>query len=389
MPVSICYALKANANQAVVRTLACEGAGADVVSEGELRLALAAGVPPARIVFAGVGKTAAEIGFALGVGIRQFNVESMPELHAIDAIAQAAGKRAPVAIRVNPDVDARTHAKITTGKSENKFGIDLAHALEAYALASRLPGVAATGFAVHIGSQLTSVEPYRAAFAKLADLVREARAAGHRVETLDLGGGLGIAYDGEEPPTFAAYAGAVRDTVAGLGCALICEPGRALVGNSGVLLARVLYVKEGVSRRFAILDAGMNDLIRPPLYDAYHAIVPVREPAPGAPLQPIDVVGPVCESADRFAAQRPLPPLAAGDLVAIRSAGAYAAAMASAYNGRPLVAEVLVRGTDFAIVRPRATYDEMVARDRLPPWLAPNGDSGLAGPVRETRREVA
>ncbi|MBI4184867.1 MAG: diaminopimelate decarboxylase [Proteobacteria bacterium] len=369
LPATLCYALKANSNLAVIRTFARLGAGADVVSEGELRRALAAGVAPAKIVLSGVGKGAREMALALEAGILQVNVESEPELEALAALARGRGRRAPVALRVNPDVDPQTHAKITTGRRENKFGVALEAAEAVLVRAASLPGIEVQGVAVHIGSQLVSLDPFRRAFARIAGLVRRLRAAGLAIRRLDLGGGLGIRYRDEQPPTPEAYAALVAETVGGLGCELIFEPGRLLVGNAGVLLTRVLYVKRTASHRFVIVDAGMNDLIRPALYDAWHEIVPVREPAPGAGLAPAEVVGPVCETGDTFARARALPEVAAGDLLAIRSAGAYGAVMASAYNSRPLVPEVLVRGADFAVVRPRPALAAMLAEDRLPPWL--------------------
>ncbi|MGE3968942.1 MAG: diaminopimelate decarboxylase [Dongiaceae bacterium] len=371
MNVRVCYSLKANSNRAVIATLLAEGAGADVVSEGEMRQALAAGVAPGEIVFAGVGKMAREMRAGLEAGIRQFNVESIPELRLLNEVALSMGRRAPVALRINPDVDARTHAKISTGKAENKFGIDLGHAAEAYAEAARLPGIAVEGLAIHIGSQLEELTPYRQAFARMAELVQNLRASGHPVRSLDLGGGLGIAYQGKAPPPLADYAALVRETVGGLGLDLILEPGRRLVGEAGILVSEVLYVKEGVSRNFVIVDAAMNDLIRPALYDAYHAILPVTEPPSDAPVRRVDVVGPICETGDRFAEQRPLPPPAAGDLLAFCAAGAYGAVMASAYNTRPPAAEVMVRGSGHEIVRPRLGYDAILAMDRLPAWLAP------------------
>jgi diaminopimelate decarboxylase len=368
-PATICYSLKANNNLAIVRTLASLGAGADVVSEGELRCALAAGVPTDRIVFAGVGKTADEMAAGLDAHIRQFNVESLPELRLLNRVALERGRRARVALRINPDVDARTHAHISTGKAENKFGIELGRARAAYEEASRLPGIEVTGLAVHIGSQLTEIEPYRAAFAKMAALTTELRQAGFAIRELDLGGGLGIAYADEAAPSLADYAAAVEATVGPLGLPLILEPGRRIVGNVGVLVTRVIYVKEGVSRSFVIVDAAMNDLIRPALYDAYHAILPVAEPASDAPSLRFDVVGPICESTDRLAEQRAMPPVAAGDLLAICSVGAYGAVMASTYNLRRPAPEVLVRGHDYAIVRRRPDYQDIIERDRLPDWL--------------------
>jgi len=366
----VCYALKANSNLAVVRTLGDLGAGADVVSEGELRRALAAGVPAARCVFSGVGKTAAEMAFALEAGILQFNVESEPELDLLARIAADRGQRAPVAIRVNPDVAADTHHKIATGRREDKFGIDWDRVRPLYAHAASLPGIEIAGLAVHIGSQLLDLAPFRDAFRRVAGLVRDLRADGHAIRRLDLGGGLGVPYDGEEPPTPEAYAALVGETTEGLDCQIVLEPGRVLTGNAGVLVTRVLYVKQGAERRFAIVDAAMNDLLRPSLYHAHHAIAPVRAPADGAPGEEIDIVGPICETGDTFATRRPMPPLATGDLIVLRTAGAYGATMASEYNSRPLIAEVLVKDDAFAIVRPRPTYDEMLARDRLPPWMA-------------------
>jgi diaminopimelate decarboxylase len=367
--VTICYSLKANNNLAVIKTLISLGAGADVVSEGELRCALAVGVPTERIVFAGVGKTAPEMAAGLDADIRQFNVESLPELHLLNRVAVERGRRARVALRINPDVDARTHAHISTGKAENKFGIELGQARAAYAEASRLPGLEVTGLAVHIGSQLTEIDPYRAAFAKVAALATELRQAGFAIRELDLGGGLGIAYGDEAAPSIKDYAAAVDATVGKLGLPLILEPGRRIVGNAGILVTRIIYVKEGVSRNFLIIDAAMNDLIRPALYDAYHAILPVAEPAAGAPTGRVDIVGPICESTDRLAEQRAMPPMAAGDLLAICSVGAYGAVMASTYNLRRPAPEIMVRGHEFAIVRRRPDYQDIIYRDRLPQWL--------------------
>jgi diaminopimelate decarboxylase len=368
-PALICYALKANANLALVRTLARLGAGADVVSEGELRVALAAGVPAERIVFAGVGKTEAEMAAGLEAGILQFNVESLPELEALNRVAMGRGVRAPAALRINPDVDAGTHEKITTGKAENKFGIDLARVREIAALAAGMPGISLQGLAVHIGSQLTGLAPFRAAFERLAALYGELRDAGHDLHQLDFGGGLGIAYRDESPPRVADYAAMVKEVAGGLDARLVFEPGRLMVGEAGILVTRVLYVKEGAQRRFLIVDSAMNDLIRPTLYDAWHDMIPVVE-ASGADRQAFDIVGPVCETGDTFARQRPLPAMTAGDLLAICCAGAYSACMASAYNMRRPAPEILVRGQDFAVVRPRPDYAEMLARDRLPAWLA-------------------
>lgn len=365
----ICYALKANSNQAVIATFARLGAGADVVSGGELHRALAAGVPADRIVFAGVGKTPDEMAAGLEAGILQFNVESLPELEALDAVARSRGQRAPVSLRINPDVDARTHAKISTGKAENKFGIELGHARDVATRAASMHGIELCGLALHIGSQLTEVTPFRDAFARLGALADELIAAGLPIRRLDLGGGLGVSYTGDPAPDLADYAAAVDATVGPLGLELVFEPGRWLVAPAGVLVSRVLYVKEGVSRSFLVLDAAMNDLLRPALYDAYHPILPVAQPASDAASRRFDVVGPICESGDTFARDRPLPPLAAGDLVAICSAGAYGAVMSSNYNTRPQPPEVLVNGHDYAIVRARQTYDDILALERLPGWL--------------------
>jgi len=366
---TICYSLKANSNQAVIATFARLGAGADVVSEGELRRALAAGIPPERIVFAGVGKTEAELAAGLDCAIAQFNVESLPELEALDRLAVSKGRRARVALRVNPDVDARTHKKIATGKAENKFGIDLGHVREIYARAAGMAGVEVNGLAVHIGSQLTDLAPYRAAFTRMAALIGELRADGRKVDTLDLGGGIGIAYRDEPAPSIEDYGRLVSETVGNLGCQLVFEPGRWIVGPAGLLVTRVIYVKHGVERSFVIVDAAMNDLIRPTLYDAYHPILPVREPASDAAVRRFDVVGPICETGDFFAHERQLPPVAAGDLLALASAGAYGAVMASTYNTRPLVPEVLVHGQDHGIVRARPSYNDIIQMDRLPHWL--------------------
>jgi diaminopimelate decarboxylase len=367
---TIYYAVKANSNLAVIRTLALLGAGADIVSEGELRRALAAGIPAARTVFSGIGKTREEMAFALQSGIHQINVESEPELEALSEIATALGTNAPIALRVNPDVDARTHAKISTGKKENKFGIELGRIREVALHASRLPGIELRGLAVHIGSQLTDLTPFRLAFTRLAELVGELRGAGLPIDQLDLGGGLGVAYHGETPPSLVDYAALVKGTVGNLGVALAFEPGRLLVAEAGALITRVIYVKDGTTRRFLILDAAMNDLIRPALYDAWHDIIPLRQASPGAPTGKVDIVGPVCETGDTFATQRALPPIAAGELLAILSAGAYGAAMSSTYNSRLLVPEVLVRGAEFAVVRERPSYQDLLSQDSVPGWLS-------------------
>ncbi len=370
LPHLICFAVKSNGNLAVLRTLADLGAGMDVVSEGEYRRARAAGVPGGKIVFSGVGKTRADMRAALTGGIRQFNVESEPELRALSEVAAGMGLSAPITLRVNPDVDARTHEKIATGRKEDKFGVPIARAREIYAEAARLPGLRVVGIDVHIGSQLTELAPFEAAYRKVADLTRALRADGHVIERLDLGGGLGIPYarSNEIPPLPMDYGALIKRTVGDLGCEIEIEPGRLISGNAGVLLAAVVYVKEGEGRDFVILDAAMNDLIRPAMYGAWHDIVPVRE-AEAAPERVFDVVGPVCETGDTFARGRPLPPVAEGDLVVFRSAGAYGAVMASEYNARPLVPEVMVNGDQFAVIRRRPTFDEMLARDTLPQWF--------------------
>jgi diaminopimelate decarboxylase len=367
----VCYAMKAASNIAILRTLAALGAGMDVVSGGEYLRAKAAGVPGERIVFSGVGKTEAEMRLALEGGVRQFNVESEPEMEALNRVALALGKVAPITVRVNPDVDAKTHAKIATGKSENKFGIPISRAREVYAHAARLPGLRVVGIDVHIGSQLTDLEPFRLAYRKVAELAEVLRADGHRIERLDLGGGLGIPYERSNaaPPLPIDYGGMIREELGHLGCEIEIEPGRLIVGNAGIMVSEVIYVKEGEGRDFLIIDGAMNDLIRPAMYDAHHDIVPVIEPAPGTENRPYDVVGPVCETGDTFARQRPLPPLKAGDLVAFRSAGAYGAVMSSEYNTRPLIPEVLVKGDQFAVIRRRPTFDEMINRDTIPEWL--------------------
>ncbi|MFN3822677.1 MAG: diaminopimelate decarboxylase [Pseudorhodobacter sp.] len=371
LPHLVCFAIKSLSNLAVLRTLGNLGAGMDVVSGGEYRRARAAGVPGDRIVFSGVGKTREEMRLALAGGIRQFNVESEPELRALSEVATALGATAPITIRVNPDVDARTHAKIATGKKENKFGIPIDRAIEVYAEAARLPGIEVVGVDVHIGSQLTELEPFEQAYLKVADLTRALRAEGHDIRRLDLGGGLGIPYarSNSAPPLPMDYGALIKRTVGDLGCEIEIEPGRLISGNAGVLVSRVIYVKHGEGRDFLILDAAMNDLVRPSMYDAHHDIVPVIEPAPAVDMQPYDVVGPVCETGDTFARERALPPLAEGDLVAFRSAGAYGAVMASEYNSRPLVPEVLVRQDHFAVIRRRPTFDEMLERDSIPEWL--------------------
>ncbi|MBM1814951.1 diaminopimelate decarboxylase [Pseudosulfitobacter pseudonitzschiae] len=367
----VCYAMKAASNQAILKTLGDAGAGMDVVSGGEYRRARAAGIPGDRIVFSGVGKTADEIRTALAGGIRQFNVESEPEMEVLSAVALTMGKVAPITIRVNPDVDAKTHAKIATGKSENKFGIPIARARAVYAHAASLAGLDVIGIDVHIGSQLTDLAPFEAAYQKVADLTEQLRADGHDIRRLDLGGGLGIPYErtNAAPPLPTDYGAMVKRTLGHLNCEIEIEPGRLIAGNAGLMVSKVIYVKSGEGRDFLILDGAMNDLIRPAMYDAYHDIIPVIEPAPGTEQQPYDIVGPVCESGDTFAKQRMMPPLAADDLVAFRSAGAYGAVMSSEYNSRPLIPEVLVKGDQFAVIRRRPSYEEMINRDTIPEWV--------------------
>ncbi|WP_306045877.1 diaminopimelate decarboxylase [Nioella sp. MMSF_3534] len=371
MPNMVCYAMKANSNQAVLKVLADLGAGMDVVSGGEYARAKAAGVPGDRIVFSGVGKTREEIRAALEGGIRQFNIESEPEMAVISEIASSMGVTAPVTIRVNPDVDARTHEKIATGKSENKFGIPIARAREVYALAASLPGLEVIGIDVHIGSQLVELEPFEMAYAKVAELTRVLRADGHDIRRLDLGGGLGIPYtrSNEAPPLPLDYGALIKRSVEGLDVEVEIEPGRLIAGNAGLLVTSVIYLKEGEGRNFLIVDAAMNDLIRPSMYAAYHDIDPVVEPAPGTERQPFDIVGPVCESGDTFAKGREMTPMVAGDLMAFRSAGAYGAVMSSEYNTRALIPEVLVKDDQFAVIRARPTFDEMINRDIVPEWL--------------------
>jgi diaminopimelate decarboxylase len=364
----VCYAMKANSNLAVVRALAACGAGADVVSGGELSRALAAGVDPAEIVFSGVGKTGEEMRQAIAAGIGQFNIESIPELERLSDVANATGATANVAVRVNPDVDADTHHKISTGRHHDKFGIDIDRAREVYTRAASLPGIAPNAVAVHIGSQLTDLSPFRAAFTRVATLIHELRADGHDIATLDLGGGLGIDYGQQSPPDPRDYAAIVADTVGDLGCTLVFEPGRYLAGPAGVLLTEIIYVKDGETRSFAIVDAAMNDLVRPAMYDAHHEVLPVRQPDPGRTSHSYDIVGPVCETGDTFATQRDLPVLEAGELVVIRDAGAYGAVMASGYNSRLLIAEVLVRESGFSVVRARQDIAAMLAQETLADW---------------------
>ena len=367
----ICYAMKANSNQAVLRTLVKEGAGLDVVSEGELRRALAAGCAPAKIVFSGVAKTAREIALALDVGIGCFNVESEPELVRISEIATAMGQVAVISLRINPDVDAKTHAKITTGKAENKFGIPFQDARAVYARAAGLPGLRIAGVDMHIGSQITEMEPFDTAYGLLAELVTTLREDGHAIDHVDCGGGLGIPYrlDDPPPPDPAAFAAIVKRRLGNLGARIFFEPGRAIVGNAGILVSEVVYRKEGTSKTFLIVDAGMNDLIRPTLYEAHHDIRPVRLPAEDTPWIKADVVGGVCETGDYLALGRGMPQLEAGELIAVMTAGAYGAVQGSTYNTRPLAAEVLVDGDRFAVVRPRQSYDDLIGMDRIAPWL--------------------
>jgi len=368
----VAFSVKANGNQAVLKTLAALGAGADVVSGGELAKALAAGIPAGKIVFSGVGKTREEMRAALDAGIYQFNVESEPELLALNEVAASLGVRAPITLRINPDVDAKTHAKITTGTAETKFGIPFTRAREAYAHAAKLANVEIVGIDVHIGSQITDLEPFEAAFQRVAELVGILRQDGHSITRLDLGGGLGVPYENSNmpPPDPEAYGKMVSRVTKDLGCTLSFEPGRLIAANAGVLVSQVIYVKHGEAKHFLIIDAGMNDLIRPAMYDAHHEIAAIREPAVGSPRPRYDVVGPVCETSDLFAAGRPLPELKSGDLVAILSAGAYGAVMASDYNARPRVAEVLVHGEQWGIVRPRESYADLIAKDHIPDWLA-------------------
>ena len=366
----ICYALKANSNQAIIKLLAGLGSGFDAVSGGEIARVLAAGVPGERIVFSGVGKTRSEMRAALDAGVRHFNAESEPELAALNEVALSTGRTAPVALRVNPDVDARTHRKISTGKSENKFGVPVSRAREVYAAAAAMPGLQVVGVDMHIGSQLTSLEPFREAYTTAADLVRVLRADDHSITRLDLGGGLGISYDRRlpEPPSVEQWCELIRQTVGELGCELEIEPGRLIVGAAGLLLASVVYLKQGQDRQFLVVDAAMNDLLRPAMYDAHHEIMPVV-PGSSTGHALLDVVGPVCETGDTFAVQRHMPVQQAGDLVAFMTAGAYGAVMASEYNTRPLTPEVLVKGDRFAIIRRRPSIDEVIARDSVPNWI--------------------
>jgi diaminopimelate decarboxylase len=367
----VCYAMKANSNQAVIKTLARLGAGMDVVSGGELKRALAAGVPGERIMFSGVGKTESEHAAALEAGVFCINVESEPEVAQLSRVATSLGRTAHVSFRVNPDVDARTHAKISTGKKGDKFGIPISTAREAYARAAKLPGIHIAGVDMHIGSQITDLQPFDDAYALLAEFVGTLRADGHAIDHVDVGGGLGIPYrdDNAPPPDPIRYAEVVKRHTASLGARVIMEPGRMMVGNAGILVTRVIYVKETEGHTFVIVDGAMNDLIRPTLYEAHHEIRPVREPVPGAPKPKVDVVGPICESGDYLALGRKLPQVGPGDLLAVMTAGAYGAVQAGTYNTRPLSPEVLVRGADYAVVRPRFDVEAIIAMDRLPDWL--------------------
>jgi diaminopimelate decarboxylase len=368
MRASVCYAMKANSNLAVVKLFGDLGAGADIVSVGELRRALSAGIPATRIVYSGVGKKASELMEALQAGVGQINVESSSELETLNAVAGQLGVRADITIRVNPDVDAGTHEKITTGRKENKFGIDIDLARDAFALAGRLPHLRVVGVAMHLGSQINSLEPYRDAITRLRGLIGQLRTDGHSIDRFDIGGGLGIVYADEQPPSVTEFLRMVGKETSGLGCELTFEPGRRLVGEAGVLVGEVILVKPGISKTFVVVDAAMNDLIRPTLYEAWHLIEPARR-RPQAAMIRCDIVGPICESGDFLAQDRDLPPLAAGDLIVVRSAGAYGAVMASTYNSRPLAPEVMVDGTRFAVVRPRPTIEDMLSAERFPPWM--------------------
>lgn len=367
----VCYAMKANSNQAVLKTLAKLGAGIDVVSGGELRRALAAGVPASRIMFSGVGKTVAEMDYALEAGIYCFNIESEPELEVLNLRAVKVGKRAHVSFRINPDVDARTHAKISTGKKENKFGISYERARAVYAHAATLPGIEVTGIDMHIGSQITELQPFEDAFRLLRELVEALRTDGHTISHVDIGGGLGIPYrdDNNPPPLPDAYAHIVKNELKSLNCKIVTEPGRLIVGNAGILVTEVIYVKDGGEKTFVIVDGAMNDLIRPTLYEAYHGIRPVVQPAENTPRIKADIVGPVCETGDYLALDREMAAPQPGDLIAVSSAGAYGAVQAGTYNSRLLVPEVLVKEDKFHVIRPRGTYEELIALDSVPAWL--------------------
>ncbi|MEL7182192.1 MAG: diaminopimelate decarboxylase, partial [Pseudomonadota bacterium] len=364
--------VKAASNVAILKLLGDAGAGMDVVSEGEYRRARAAGVPGDRIVFSGVGKTHREMRYVLENGIRQINLESEPEYRALSQIAASMGVEVPVTVRVNPDVDAKTHEKISTGKYGDKFGIPISRAPEVYGEIATLPGLKVVGIDVHIGSQLTDLAPFREAYRKVATLTETLRAEGHEISRLDLGGGLGIPYTRSNlaPPVPTEYGQVIRDEVGHLECEIEIEPGRLIAGNAGILLTSTIFIKEGEGRDFLILDAAMNDLIRPAMYGAHHDIIPVQEARPGTDTKPYDIVGPVCESGDTFAKARDMVPVSAGDLIAFRSAGAYGSVMASEYNSRPLVPEILVHGDHFAVIRQRPTFDEMISRDTIPEWLS-------------------
>ena len=364
----VCFAVKANSNIAVIKTLARLGAGADVVSVGELKRAMVAGVPASKIIYSGVGKSEVDLRAALNAGVHQINAESEAELELLSKVASDLGETAQVAIRINPNVDAKTHEKITTGKSENKFGVDIALARDVYGRVSKLPGLRVAGVALHIGSQLTDLKPYREAYAKAAEFVELLRSDGHNITQLDLGGGLGITYDAEIAPSPAEYGRMVKEVVGHLGCNVSFEPGRLIAGNAGVLITQVIFIKEGIDRKFCIIDAAMNDLIRPTLYNAYHDIVPVVEAPTSAEQLTMDIVGPICESGDYLAKGRKMAALGNGDLLAVRTAGAYAAVMASVYNSRPLVPEVLVHGGTYSVIRRRWTVEDMMALETFPEW---------------------
>ena len=368
----ICYAVKASSNQAILRTLAKFGAGMDVVSGGEYKRARDAGVEGNRIVFSGVGKTISEMKMALSEGVRQFNVESEEELFVLSRLANSMDRLAPITLRVNPDVDAKTHEKIATGKAENKFGIPISRAREVYALAASLPGIKVVGIDLHIGSQLTQLLPFEEAYKKIADLTNILRSDGHEIMRLDLGGGLGIPYGSKDgtPPTPKEYGQMIKRVLGHLNCEIEIEPGRLLVGNAGLLVSEVIYVKKGHDREFLILDAAMNDLLRPALYEAYHDIVPIVKSRLEHKDAVYDIVGPVCETGDTFAKSREMKKCKPGDLLAFRSAGAYGAAMASEYNTRPLVPEVLTNKGDYVVIRDRPSLEEILARDKIPDWLA-------------------
>ncbi len=390
LPHLVCFAVKANSNLAVLKLLSDLGAGMDVVSGGEYRRARAAGVPGERIVFSGVGKTIDEMRLALAGGIRQFNVESEPELEALAAIASDMGLTAPIALRVNPDIDARTHHKIATGRKEDKFGLPIDRARDIYARAAQMPGLRIIGIDMHIGSQLTDLAPFEAAYTKLAELTRQLRADGHTITRLDLGGGLGIPYtrSNETPPLPLDYGAMVKRVLGDLDCEIEIEPGRLIAGNAGILVSSVIWRKSGSEREFLVIDAAMNDLLRPAMYDAHHDIVPVIDPPAGAPTPPVDIVGPVCESGDTFARQRAMALVQPGELVAFRSAGAYGAVMASEYNSRPLIPEVMVKGDQFAVIRARPSYDEMLARDSFPAWMQ-DAPAPQAAPAMENQPQGA